>query len=69
MKLKNLEDQRVDVSVPLRKLNKIFTGGNTETKCEAETEGKVIQRQPNPGKHPIYFPPIQTLFRMPRSAC
>jgi hypothetical protein len=28
--------------------------GVTETKCEAETEGKVIQRLPHLGIHPIY---------------
>jgi len=54
MKLKKLEDQRVDASVLLRRENKIFTGGNTETKCGAETEGKVIQIQPHLGIHPIY---------------
>jgi hypothetical protein len=48
MKLKK-EDQSVDVSIFLRRENKIFTGGNTETKCRAETEGKVIQRLPSPG--------------------
>ena len=42
MILKKKEDQSVDVSVLLRKGNKILTGGNTETKCGAETEGKVI---------------------------
>ena len=46
MKLKKKEDQSVDASVLLRKGNKILTGGNMGTKCEAETEGKAIQRWP-----------------------
>jgi hypothetical protein len=37
MKLKKKEDQSVDASVLLRSGNKIFTGGNMETKCRAET--------------------------------
>ena len=39
----------MDASVILRKGNKILTGGNMGTKCEAETEGKAIQRLPNLG--------------------
>jgi hypothetical protein len=39
MKLKKKKNQIVDVSVLLRKGNKILTGGNTETKCGAEIEG------------------------------
>jgi hypothetical protein len=42
MKLKNKEDQSVDASVLLRRGNKILKGGNTESKCGAETEGKAI---------------------------
>jgi len=45
MKLKKKEDQSVEASsVLLRRGDKILTGGNTETKCGAETEGKAIQR-------------------------
>ena len=44
MKLKKKKDQNVDASVLLRRVNKILTGGNMETKCGAETEGKAIQR-------------------------
>ena len=40
MNLKRKEDQSVDNSVFLRRGNKIPTGGNIETKCGAETEGK-----------------------------
>ena len=43
MKLKK-EDHNVDTLVLLRKENKILTGGNMETKCGEETEGKIIQR-------------------------
>jgi hypothetical protein len=43
MKLKKKEDHSVDTSILLRKVNKIFTGGNMETKFRPGTEGKVIQ--------------------------
>ena len=42
MKLKKKEDQSVGASVLLRRGKKIFTGGNIEKKCGAETEGKAI---------------------------
>ena len=42
MKPKKEEDQNVDASVLFRRLNKILTGGNMETKYGAETEGKAI---------------------------
>jgi hypothetical protein len=54
MKPKNKEDQNVEVSVLFRRVNKILTGGNIETKYGAETEGKAIQRLPHLGIHPIY---------------
>jgi hypothetical protein len=44
MKPKKMEDQSVDTLVLLGRGNKIPMGGNTETKCGAETEGKAIQR-------------------------
>ena len=44
MKLKKKEDQSVDALVLLRRGNNILTGGNVETKCGAETEGKAIQQ-------------------------
>ena len=69
MKPKKKEDQSVDVSVLLRRRNKILMGGNTETKCGAETEGKAIQRLPHLGIHPIYNHQTQTLLWMPTSAC
>jgi hypothetical protein len=49
MKLKKKEDQSMDTSVLLRRGNKIPMGGNTETMCGAETEGKNIQRLPHLG--------------------
>jgi hypothetical protein len=53
MKPKKKEEQNVDASVLLRRGNKILTGGKIETKSGAETEGKVIQRLPRLGIHPI----------------
>jgi hypothetical protein len=51
------EDQSVSALVFLRKGNKILTGANTETKCKAETEGKVIQRLPHLGiPYPVTKP-------------
>jgi hypothetical protein len=69
MKLKKKEDQSVDTSILLRRGNKISMEGVTETKCEAESEGKTIQRLPHLGIHPIYSYQTQTLLWMPRSAC
>ena len=69
MKLKKKEDQSVGVSVLLIRGNKIPMGSNMETKCEAETEGKVIQRLHYLGIHPIYSNQTQTLLWMPTSAC
>ena len=62
MKPKKKEDPNVDASVLLRRVNKIFTGGNTETKCGAETEGKAIQRFPHLGIHPTYSHQTQMLL-------
>jgi hypothetical protein len=42
MKLKKEENQSVNASVFLRRGNKLLTGGNMQTKCGAETEGKAI---------------------------
>jgi hypothetical protein len=68
MKLKKREDQSVGASVLLKRGNKIFKGGNTETKCEAKTEEKAIQRLPHLDIHPIYSYQMQTLLWIPRSA-
>ena len=51
MKLKKKEDQNVDASVLLRRGNKILKGGNTETYCGTETEGKSILRLLQLGIH------------------
>jgi hypothetical protein len=67
MKLKEKEDQSMDVSVLLRMGNEIPMGGDTETKYGAETEGGTMQRLPHIGIHPIYS--HQTLLWMPISAC
>ena len=69
MKSKKKEDQCVDTSVLLRKGNKILTGGNLETNCGAETEGKAIQRMPYQGISPIYSHLTWMLLWMLRSAC
>jgi hypothetical protein len=70
MKAKGKEDQGVDASVLLRRGSKILAGGNIETKCGAETEGKAIQRPPpHLVIHPIYSHQTQTLLWMLGSAC
>jgi hypothetical protein len=53
MKPKKKEDHSVDASMLLRRVTKIPTGRNMETKCGAETEGNVIQRLPHMDTHPI----------------
>jgi hypothetical protein len=63
------QDQSVNALVLLRWENKILTGGNMETKCGAETEGKAIQSLSHLGIHPIYSHQTQTLLLMPRNAC
>jgi hypothetical protein len=46
MKLKKKENQSVDASVLFRMGNKILNGGNMETKCRAETEGRPSRNCP-----------------------
>jgi hypothetical protein len=65
MKLKKKEDQSVDTSFLLRMGNKIPMEGVTETKFGAETEGRIIQRLPHLGIHPIISHQMQTLLHMP----
>jgi hypothetical protein len=55
VKLKKREDQGVGALVLLRRGNKILMGGDTETKCGAETEGKAIKRLPYLRIHPYIF--------------
>ena len=54
MEPKKKEDKNVDASVLLRRVNKMLTGRNMETKYGVETEGKAIQRVPYLCIHPIY---------------
>jgi hypothetical protein len=69
MKSKMQEAQNVDASVLLRRMNKLLTGGNRETKCGAETEGKAIHRLPYLGIYPIHSHQTWTLLWMSGSAC
>jgi hypothetical protein len=69
MKLKKKEDQSVDTSILLRKGNKIPMEGVTETKFRAETEGRIIQRLPYLGIHPINNHQTQTPLQMPTRFC
>ena len=62
MKLKKKEHQSADTSILFRRGNKIPKEGVTETKCGAETEGRIIQRLPHLGIHPIYNHQTQTLL-------
>jgi hypothetical protein len=57
----------IDTSVFLRRESKISMGGDAETKCGAETEGKTIQRLPHLRIHPKHCPQMQTLLWMPTS--
>jgi hypothetical protein len=47
----------------------LLSKGNTETKSEAESKGKAIQRLSYLEIHPICSQQTQTLLLMPRSAC
>jgi hypothetical protein len=49
MKLKKKEGQNVDALVLFRRLNKILTEQNMETKCRAETEGYQRSETATPG--------------------
>ena len=74
MKLKKKEDTGVDTLVHLDLLPwsmeiKMPMGGDTETKCRAETEGKAIHRLPYLGIHLIYCYQTQTLLWMPTRPC
>jgi hypothetical protein len=54
MKLKKKENQSVDNLLLFRMGNKIHMEGVTKTKFRAKTEGKITQRLPHLGIHPIY---------------
>jgi hypothetical protein len=64
MKPKKNEDHNVDASMLFRRVNKIVTGGNMETKRGAETEGKAIRRLLHLRIHPIHSHQTQTLLWM-----
>jgi hypothetical protein len=64
MKLKK-EDQSVDTSFLLRMGSKIPMEGVTEIKSGAEMEGRIIQRLPHLGIHPINNQETQKLLHMP----
>ena len=68
-KLKKKEDQSMDTWSLLRMGNKIPMEEGTETKFGAETEGRTIQRLPDPGVHPINNRQTQTLLYMPARFC
>jgi hypothetical protein len=57
----------VDASVNFRRVNKIFTGGNMETKYGTETEGKAIQRLPHGGLS--HIKPPNTVFIVDAGKC
>jgi hypothetical protein len=63
------EDQSVDISILLRRGNKISMEGVTETKFRAETEGMSIQRLPYMGIQPIHNHQTQTLLQMLIRSC
>jgi hypothetical protein len=69
MKLKKKEDQSVDTLFLHRLGNKMPMEGVTETKFEAEMEGRTIQRLPHWGIHPINTHKTQTLLHMPTRFC
>ena len=57
MNVKPKEEQSVDILVLLRKGNKTPMGGDTETLCGAETEGKAVQRLHGSGDSPQLLSP------------
>jgi hypothetical protein len=61
MKLQKKEGQSVDTLVLLKRGNKISMGGDTETKCGAETEGKTTQRLPHLMIHSTYSHQTDTI--------
>jgi hypothetical protein len=68
MKLKK-EGQSMDIAFLLTIGNKIPLEGVTETKFEAEMEGRTIQRLPHLGIYPINNHQTQTLLYMPTRFC
>jgi hypothetical protein len=54
----------VDISILLRRRNKIPMEGVIETKFRAETEGMTIQILPHLGIYPINYHQTQTLLQI-----
>jgi hypothetical protein len=69
MKLKRKEDQSVDISILLRRGNKIPMDRVTEKMFRAEIKRRAIQRLPHLGSHPINNHQTQTLLWMPKRVC
>jgi hypothetical protein len=69
MKLKEKEDQSVDISFLLRIGNKITMKGVAEIKFVAETEGWTTQRLPHRGIYHIISHQMQTLLHMLTRFC
>ena len=69
MKLKKKEDQGMVSPFLLRMRNKKPMEGVTEKKFGDDTEGKIIQRLPYPGIHPITNHQTQTPLHMPERIC
>jgi hypothetical protein len=67
MKLKKKEDHNVNTSIHLRRGEQ--KEGVTETKCDAETEGMILQGLPHLRIHSINNLQNQTLLRMLTRAC
>ena len=68
MKLKEREEQKVDASVFLRRKIKMFIEGDKGTNRGAGIGGKIIQRLPHLGIHPICTTLTHVLLLMPSCA-
>jgi hypothetical protein len=58
------KEENVDALELFRRVNKILTEANMDTKCGAEPEVKAIQRLSHLGIHPIDSHQTQTLLWM-----
>ena len=68
IKPKKKEDQSME-SLLLSRGSKMPMGGDTETKCRADTERKAIKRLSHLRIYPIDSYQTHTLLWMPTSAC
>jgi hypothetical protein len=69
MKFMKKGDQRVDTLFLVRRAKTVPMGGDTETKCGAETVREAIQRLPYQEIHPIYSYQTQALFLISKTDC